>query len=103
MHWKGQSVWENIQLLMDDKSIASSDVLKTYIRDMVEDITFAELHEKTGWVLCINVTDGCATNQQIFCNYLSTPNMLVWSASVASCSIPGIYDKSELMMKNNKG
>ena len=36
-------------------------------------------------------------------NYLTTPNVLVWSAVVASCAIPGMFDPMDLMMKTVDG
>jgi len=36
-------------------------------------------------------------------NYLTAPNVLIWSAIVASCSIPGFFDPADLMMKGENG
>jgi predicted acylesterase/phospholipase RssA len=36
-------------------------------------------------------------------NYLTAPNVLVWSASLASCAIPGIYAPVELLKKDENG
>ena len=33
-------------------------------------------------------------------NYLTSPNVVVWSAAVASCAIPSIYDPVELFEKD---
>ena len=41
--------------------------------------------------------------ESLMCNYLTTPQMLVWSACVASCAIPGVYEPVELMAKNRNG
>lgn len=49
-----------------------------------------EIYEKNGWILNIGVTDA-KMNTQRLCNYLTTPNVLVWSAVVASCSIPEAF------------
>jgi hypothetical protein len=35
-------------------------------------------------------------------NYLTAPNVLVWSAALASCAIPGVYAPVELMKKDEK-
>jgi TAG lipase / steryl ester hydrolase / phospholipase A2 / LPA acyltransferase len=34
-------------------------------------------------------------------NYLTAPNVLVWSAVLASCAIPGMYDTVELFIKTD--
>jgi TAG lipase/steryl ester hydrolase/phospholipase A2/LPA acyltransferase len=36
-------------------------------------------------------------------NYLTTPSVLVWSAVLASIAAPGLFDKVELMRKNDRG
>lgn len=36
-------------------------------------------------------------------NYLTTPHVLIWSASVASCALPGIFEPTELLAKNRHG
>lgn len=38
----------------------------------------------------------------LLCNYLTTPNLLVYSASLASCAIPGIFEAVELMAKASR-
>jgi hypothetical protein len=35
-------------------------------------------------------------------NYLTAPNVLVWSAALASCAIPGVYAPVELMKKDEE-
>jgi predicted acylesterase/phospholipase RssA len=36
-------------------------------------------------------------------NYLTTPNVLVWSAAVASCAIPGVFAPVELKARGMNG
>lgn len=36
-------------------------------------------------------------------NYLTAPDVLVWSAVAASCSIPFIYESAILMSKRHDG
>ena len=36
-------------------------------------------------------------------NYLTAPNVLVWSACVASCAIPGIYEAVDIWMLTPNG
>ena len=35
-------------------------------------------------------------------NYLTAPNVLVWSAALASCAIPGVYAPVELLKKDER-
>jgi TAG lipase / steryl ester hydrolase / phospholipase A2 / LPA acyltransferase len=36
-------------------------------------------------------------------NYLTTPNVVVWSAVVASCAIPGAFESVDLMIRTENG
>lgn len=36
-------------------------------------------------------------------NYLTAPNVLIWSASAASCAIPYIYGPTDLYCKDYRG
>ena len=36
-------------------------------------------------------------------NYLTAPNVLVWSAASASCALPGLYESVKLMANNQSG
>jgi TAG lipase / steryl ester hydrolase / phospholipase A2 / LPA acyltransferase len=36
-------------------------------------------------------------------NYLTAPHVLIWSAVVASCSIPGVWEPQRLMVKDANG
>ena len=36
-------------------------------------------------------------------NYLTAPNVLVWSAVLASCAIPLVFEGVELMQKTKSG
>jgi len=77
--------------------------LKDYIRRFTGDITFKEIFTKYSWNLNITVTDFSMTQTPRLLNYLSTPNVLVWSAVCASCAIPGMFAKVELMQKLDDG
>ena len=63
-------------------------------------MTFREVYHKFEWNLNITVTD---KNESRLLNYLTAPNVLIWSAIVASCAIPGMFDPVELMMKIENG
>lgn len=44
-----------------------------------------------------------SSRQPRLLNYLTSPHVLVWSAAVASCAIPGVFDPVELVAKNHTG
>ena len=102
----GFTTTSKIQFLTDlitGKVVVDSQVLKDFIYRFTGDTTFKESFTKFGWNLNITVTDFSMTQSSRLLNYLTTPNLLIWSAVVASCSIPGIFPKVDLMQKLDDG
>ena len=66
-------------------------------------MTFLEAFDRTGRVLNITVTRSDGKAPPLLCNYLTTPHMLVYSASLASCAIPGVFEAVELKMRERSG
>ena len=77
--------------------------LQTNIRLHCGDLTFKEVHDKFKWNLNITVTAEGNNQYARLLNYLTTPNVLVWSAVSASCSIPMVFEPTELMVKTLTG
>ena len=73
------------------------------MRKFTGDLTFLEIYEKNKWILNITVTDGKRQDNSILLNYLTAPNVLVWSAAMTSASIPGFFPESTLMAKTESG
>ena len=69
---------------------------------MIGDLTFKEIHDKFKWNLNITVTDAKKTDESRLLNYLTTPNVVIWSAVLASSAIPGFFEPVELMIKNEE-
>jgi hypothetical protein len=44
-----------------------------------------------------------SSRQPRLLNYLTYPNVLIWSAAVASCAIPGVFNPVELFAKDPNG
>jgi predicted acylesterase/phospholipase RssA len=72
------------------------NVVRDFIRDNIGDITFQEAYDKTGWIFNVTVTGYGEHDQDRILNYLTAPNVLIWSAVCCSCSIPHIYGASDL-------
>jgi TAG lipase/lysophosphatidylethanolamine acyltransferase len=58
---------------------------------------------KTGRVLNIIVYAKRKNEVPVLLNYVTAPNVVIWSAAIASCSVPGIYDSATLFTKDVKG
>jgi predicted acylesterase/phospholipase RssA len=79
------------------------EVLKEFLRENIGDITFQEAFDKTGWILNITVTGYKEHDNHRVLNYLTAPNVLIWSACCASSCVPGLFDPVELLCKNEYG
>jgi len=90
--------------LTQAKNLLDSTVLSDSIVDLFGgEITFLEAFDRTGVVLCVTVTRADAKAPPLLCNYLTTPQMLVHSAVIASCAIPGVFEAVELMAMDRHG
>lgn len=85
------------------KAIFEGNRLKEIIMGFLGNMTFKEVHDKNKLNLNIPVTDMNKIDESRLLNYLTTPNVVVWSAAVASCAIPGMYAPCELFEKDEYG
>jgi len=95
--------WQFILDLLQKKVVLDTQTLKDYVYRFTGEMTFKEIFTKNGWNLNITVTDFAMKTAPRLLNYLTTPNVLVWSAVCASCAIPGMYAKVDLMQKLDDG
>ena len=49
------------------------------MRNISGDMTFKDIYEKNGWIINISTTNK-KTGQNMVCNYLTTPDVILWSA-----------------------
>jgi TAG lipase/lysophosphatidylethanolamine acyltransferase len=65
------------------------------------DVTFREAFRTSGRIL--NIVVYSRGEMPVLLNYLTTPDVLVWTAACASCAIPGLYEEVMLLRKDEKG
>ncbi|CDO91865.1 unnamed protein product [Kluyveromyces dobzhanskii CBS 2104] len=78
---------------------------KNLVRTMINflgNLTFREAYNRTGKILNITVSPASVHEQPRLLNNLTSPNVLIWSAVCASCSLPGIFPSSPLYEKDPK-
>ena len=63
-------------------------------------MTFKDIYETNGWILNITVTDSRNPENQRLLNYITDPDVIIWSAVCASCSIPEFFGEQKLFKKN---
>lgn len=62
-------------------------------------MTFREAYERTGRILNVSCVPADPHSPTILCNYLTSPDCVIWSAVIASAAVPGILNPVVLMMK----
>lgn len=86
------------------ESLYSTDALSQVLKHNIGDWTFLEAFDRTGRICNVTVSGVSGnTNFPMLLNYLTAPNVLIWSASVASCAVPGIFEPRELLAKDRYG
>lgn len=98
------SFGRKIRRLFTRGVVLDIEVVRDCIRSNIGDITFAESYARTGRV--VNIVVAPVKHKQEkprLLNYLTAPNTLLWSAAVASCAIPGVFEPVELLMKDAHG
>jgi len=77
--------------------------LERLIARMVPDMTFQEAYEKTGRQISITVAPAEPYQRSRLLNAITSPNVFVRSAVMASCAVPGVFPPVMLMAKNVHG
>ncbi|KAH9579977.1 Triacylglycerol lipase [Trypanosoma melophagium] len=77
------------------------------LRTNLGDLTFEEAYHKTGRILNVCVTSdqysGSHMDRHTLLNYVTSPNVVVWSAVSASCALPGLFTAVQLIEKRTDG
>lgn len=80
-----------------------SESLKLMLEAIIPDITFQEAYEKTGRMISITIAPYEEHQKSRLMNAITSPNVFVRSAVMASCAVPGIFEPVMLMAKNVYG
>lgn len=92
--------WVKLQRLMREGVVFDQSVLRTCLRENIGHITFLEAFKKTRRILNVTVSSSTQHEMPRMLNYLTSPNVLIWSAVLASCAVPGVFVSSGLMAKD---
>lgn len=77
-----------------------SDHLLSVMRENLGDLTFLEAYQVSRRVLNITVSSATVYEVPRLLNYLTAPNVFVWSAVGASCTIPGLFAARPILAKD---
>ncbi|CAO2657312.1 Nn.00g034380.m01.CDS01 [Neocucurbitaria sp. VM-36] len=74
--------------------------LMRVMRGLLGDITFQEAYNRTRRILNIPVSTSSLYELPRLLNYITAPNVMIWSAVCTSCSVPLVYKKASLLAKD---
>ncbi|KAF2275030.1 patatin-domain-containing protein [Westerdykella ornata] len=75
-------------------------LLGSVLRNLLGDITFLESYNRTRRILNITVSSASLYELPRLLNYITAPNVMIWSAVCASCSVPFIFSAASLLAKD---
>ncbi|PNS14211.1 hypothetical protein CAC42_6724 [Sphaceloma murrayae] len=74
--------------------------LVAVMKQMLGDMTFQEAYNRTRRILNICVSTASLYELPRLLNYVTAPNVLIWSAVAASCSVPFVFSPGQLLTKD---
>ena len=92
------------QLIRGDGGIADVKYLKKFLIENLGDLTFEEAYAKSGFDINISVAPyDVAQEDARILNKYTAPDLLVWSAVLASCAVPVLFPPVRLTSKRYDG
>ncbi|KAL8697716.1 MAG: hypothetical protein Q9224_002176 [Gallowayella concinna] len=76
--------------------------LTRVMKDLLGDMTFQEAYNRTRKILNICVSSASLYELPRLLNYITAPNVLIWSAVAASCSVPFVFSAATILAKDPK-
>ncbi|KAF9579636.1 hypothetical protein BGW38_004031 [Lunasporangiospora selenospora] len=84
-------------------ALFDAQVLQKALKENIGEVTFQEAYNRTRRVLNVTVSTSSNFDMPRLLNYLTAPNVLIWSAVATSCAAPFIYNSAPLMAKDKNG
>ena len=72
------------------------------MQGLLGNLTFLEAYNRTRRILNICVSSSSVYELPKLLNYVTSPNIVIWSAVAASCSVPLFFSPASLLMKDPK-
>jgi len=77
--------------------------LQSLLENTIPDLTFQEAYERTGRKINISIAPSGAQQKSRLLNAIASPNVLIRTAVMASCAVPGVFPPVTLYAKNQFG
>ncbi|MEN9807561.1 MAG: hypothetical protein RL756_2081 [Pseudomonadota bacterium] len=92
----------NLELLRGNQRIGV-DALRAFVAHQIPDLTFREAFEVSGLRINITVSPREVHQQSRLLNAVTSPNVLIREAVLASCAVPGVFPPVTLAARNRFG
>ncbi|MBF0237105.1 MAG: DUF3336 domain-containing protein [SAR324 cluster bacterium] len=99
-------IWSKLPLaeILKQGTIMDAAQMEFFLKKNVgEYLTLEEAFKITGKHLNVTVSPAIENHATKLLNHLNAPHLLVWSAIMASCAVPGIFPPVQLMAKDQQG
>jgi TAG lipase/steryl ester hydrolase/phospholipase A2/LPA acyltransferase len=98
-------LWRRLGLreVVRQKSLMDGKEIERFLRNHIGELTFEEAFKRSGRIINITVSPVDKHQKPRLLNYLTAPHVLVWSAVLASCAVPGLFPAVMLMSKDRLG
>ncbi|KAK4162383.1 putative lipase [Cladorrhinum sp. PSN259] len=97
---EGDGLADNIKRLLTEGSWADISNLTRVMRSWLGDVTFQEAYNRTRRICNICVSSASIYELPRLLNYITAPNVMIWSAVAASCSVPLVFQAATLLVKD---
>jgi TAG lipase/steryl ester hydrolase/phospholipase A2/LPA acyltransferase len=94
------SFFSHLRLLLTQGTWSDIRHLSRVMRNMMGDLTFQEAYNRTRRILNICVSSAGVYELPRLLNYVTAPNVMIWSAVAASCSVPLVFSAAPLLAKD---
>ncbi len=84
-------------------SIATPEEVRTVLERLIPDLTFQEAYKRTGRHLNVSIAAAERHQTSRLLNAITTPNVYVRDAIMASAAVPGFFPPVALAAKNDQG
>ncbi|KAI1198333.1 acyl transferase/acyl hydrolase/lysophospholipase [Nemania serpens] len=91
---------DHLRRLLTEGNWSDIKHLTRVMRDLLGDITFQEAYNRTRRICNICVSTASIYELPRLLNYVTAPNVMIWSAVAASCSVPLVFSAGALLVKN---
>ncbi|KAI6247073.1 Triacylglycerol lipase [Erysiphe necator] len=99
-HNRPEGILEKIQRLLTQGFWIDNKHLIRVMKDLLGDMTFQEAYNRTRRILNIFVSSASIYELPRLLNYITSPNVIIWSAVAASCSVPLVFAAATLLFKD---